>query len=71
MSELPRSTTRFDDTMFDVSAVEQGAWVPGPYGPGDERGTFNEVTPEKTAASAGFAKPRRAGNDIQPGGTDE
>ena len=35
--------------MFDVSAVEQGAWVPGPYGPGDERGTFNEVTPEKTA----------------------
>ena len=49
MSELPRSTNRFDDTMFDVSAVEQGAWVPGPYGPGDERGTFNEVTPEKTA----------------------
>ena len=45
----PRPSDPFDDTMFDVSAVELGAWVPGPYGPGDERGTFNEVTPEKTA----------------------
>jgi kynurenine formamidase len=47
--DLPGSDNRFDDAMFDVSAVEQGAWVPGPYGPGDERGTFNEVTPETTA----------------------
>jgi len=39
----------FDDVMFDVGAVEKGAWVPGPYGPDDEKGTFNEVTPEKTA----------------------
>ena len=37
------------DAMFDVAAVEQGAWVPGPYGPGDQRGSFNEVTPQKTA----------------------
>jgi hypothetical protein len=40
-----------DDVMFDIGAVEAGAWVPGPYGPGDQRGTFNEVTPEKTAAA--------------------
>lgn len=39
----------FDDEPFDVEAVSKGAWVPGPYGPGDQRGTFNEVTPEKTA----------------------
>lgn len=39
------------DEMFDVAAVERGAWVPGPYGPGDQRGAFNEVTPAKTAAA--------------------
>ena len=42
-------TDGFDDEMFDTAAVEAGAWVPGPYGPGDQRGTLNEVTPEKTA----------------------
>ena len=41
----------FDDTPFDAEAVAAGAWAPGPYGPEDERGTFNEVTPEKTAAA--------------------
>ena len=45
------ATGGFDDVMFDVAAVEQGAWVPGPYGPGDQRGTFNEVTPGKTASA--------------------
>lgn len=39
------------DQMFDVAAVEGGAWVPGPYGPGDQRGSFNEITPQKTAAA--------------------
>jgi kynurenine formamidase len=47
----------FDDTMFDVAAVEAGAWVPGPYGPGDQRGTFNEVTPEKTAQALALLRP--------------
>jgi hypothetical protein len=37
------------DEIFDVAAVEAGAWEPSPYGPGDQRGTFNEVTPQKTA----------------------
>jgi kynurenine formamidase len=40
-----------DDEMFDVQAVLDGAWVPGPYGPGDQRGSFNEVTPAKTAGA--------------------
>ena len=40
-----------NDEMFDVDAVEAGAWVPGPYGLGDSRGTFNEVTPARTAAA--------------------
>ena len=39
------------DDIFDVDAVEAGAWVPGPYGLGDKRGTFNEVTPVRTAAA--------------------
>ena len=38
-----------DDTMFAPATVEAGAWLPGPYGPDDQRGSFNEVTPEKTA----------------------
>lgn len=38
-----------DDEMFDVDAVEAGAWVPGPYGHDDRLGTYNEVTPAKTA----------------------
>jgi kynurenine formamidase len=52
----PGSET-FDDTMFDVAAVEAGAWVPGPYGPGDQRGSFNEVTPEKTAQALALLRP--------------
>jgi kynurenine formamidase len=38
-----------DDELFDAEAVENGAWAPGPYGPEDQRGSFNEVTPAKTA----------------------
>ena len=43
--------TDLADEPFDVEAVEAGAWVPGPYGPDDERGTYNEVTPQKTASA--------------------
>jgi kynurenine formamidase len=45
----PEAPDRFDDQMFDVAAVEAGAWAPTRYGPGDQRGAFNEVTPRKTA----------------------
>lgn len=47
------------DEMFDVDAVANGAWVPGPYGPEDQRGSFNEVTPAKTAAALAALHPRR------------
>ena len=39
------------DELFDVEAVEAGAWAAGPYGSGDRLGTYNEVGPEKTAAA--------------------
>jgi hypothetical protein len=42
----------YSDEMFDVEAVLAGAWDVGPYGPGDQRGTFNELTPDRTAAAA-------------------
>lgn len=49
----------FTDDMFDVAAVEAGCWVPGPYGPGDERGSFNEVTPDKTARAIAMLDPSK------------
>jgi kynurenine formamidase len=45
------SEIAIDDEMFDIEAVSGGAWVPGPYGPGDQLGTYNEVTPEKRAGA--------------------
>lgn len=39
----------YTDDMFDIEAAEAGAWAPGPYGAGDQRGSFNELTPERTA----------------------
>ncbi|MQA95423.1 MAG: cyclase family protein [Streptosporangiales bacterium] len=47
------------DEMFDVAAVENGAWAPGPYGPDDQRGAFNEVTPAKTARALRLLDDRR------------
>lgn len=40
-----------NDEMFDPQAVIAGAWAPGPYGPGDQRGALNEITPFRTAAA--------------------
>lgn len=47
------------DEMFDIDAVENGAWAPGPYGPDDQRGSFNEITPATTAAALGLLTPHR------------
>jgi len=48
----PRGRDDFDDTPFDYADPANLAdWVPSRYGPGDQRGSFNEVTPEKTAAA--------------------
>ena len=41
----------YDDSMFGWRRVEAGSWAPSRYGAGDQRGTFNEVTPERTAAA--------------------
>lgn len=41
----------FDDTPIDAAHVRGGGWGPSRYGSGDERGTLNEVTAEKTAAA--------------------
>jgi kynurenine formamidase len=49
----------YDDTMFDVAEAEAGGWAPSRYGADDERGTFNEVTPEKTAAALAMLAPGR------------
>jgi kynurenine formamidase len=40
-----------DDSMYDADEVEGGSWAPGPYGPDDRNGTYNEITPLKAAAA--------------------
>jgi kynurenine formamidase len=44
------SAQAIDDTPIDPIAVENGSagWFPSIYGPDDQLGTLNEVTPEKT-----------------------
>src|SRR5688572_4371624 len=50
----------FTDDMFDVAAVRAGAWDNTAfYQKGDQRGTFNEVTPAKTASALGRLQPGR------------
>lgn len=56
----PVSHEDFDDTPFDYSDPANLAdWAPSSYGPEDQRGSFNEVTPEKTAAALGLLNCRR------------
>lgn len=51
---------RRDDTPFDYAdPANLSDWAPSRYGPDDQRGTFNEVTPAKTAAALGLLRPRR------------
>lgn len=61
-TSAPTAPESFDDQPFDLAEVEAGAWIPGPYGPDDQRGTYNEVTPERTAralARLDLSKPVR------------
>ena len=59
--------TSYDDEMFDPQDVIDGAWVPSAYGPGDERGTFNELTPEKAGDALGLLRRGRPVNTYQVG----
>lgn len=55
------SGKRFDDEMFDVEAVLAGAWDNTRfYRRGDQRGTFQEVTPAKTSRALRILDQRRA-----------
>lgn len=57
----------FDDTMFDVASVIAGGYWVSPYGPADGRGTFNEVTPERTARALSMFKRKRPVKTYQMG----
>lgn len=66
-SKYGPSNGDYDDTMFDVAAVLAGAWEEGPYGPDDQRGTFNELTPSRTAKALRILHPGRPVNTYQLG----
>jgi len=56
----PAAAGGFDDQVFDVAAVLAGAWDDTAfYRRGDQRGTFQEVTPAKTAAALRLLDSRR------------
>lgn len=61
------SSGAYSDEMFDVDAVLAGAWSLSAYGPGDQRGTFNELSAERTAAALAILKPGRPVNTYQLG----
>ncbi|KOX18689.1 cyclase [Saccharothrix sp. NRRL B-16348] len=51
---------RLDDTPFDYADPANLAdWAPSRYGPEDQRGTLNEITPAKTAAALGLLRAHR------------
>lgn len=45
----PPQNGDFNDDMFDVDDVVANGWGTSPYGPDDQLGTWNEVTPRKSA----------------------
>ncbi|MEO1060176.1 MAG: cyclase family protein [Actinomycetota bacterium] len=62
-----KDVSGYDDTMFDFAAAAAGGLWVSPYGPDDERGTLNEVTPEKTAHSLRILRRTRPVNSYQLG----
>jgi hypothetical protein len=57
----------YNDKMFDwEEVIKGGVWL-SPYGPDDERGTFNELTPERTARALRILKRGRSVNTYQLG----
>lgn len=57
----------YDDEMFDWEAVSAGGYWVSPYGPSDQRGTFNEVTPERTGRALRSLRRGRSVNTYQLG----
>ncbi|MEL6891585.1 MAG: cyclase family protein [Actinomycetota bacterium] len=47
----------FGDEMFDVEMVLAEGWGTSKYGPDDQRGTFNEVTPNRTYTTMARMRP--------------
>ena len=65
-AQVPKG--RFNDEMFDVQAVLNGAWdTTRFYRRGDQRGTLREVTPRKTARALRLLDDRRPGEVYQLG----
>ena len=60
------SPEEFSDDPFDPEAVGTGIWFPGPYGENDQRGTYNEVTPAKTAAALALLDTSAPVRHLQP-----
>jgi kynurenine formamidase len=55
-----RPHDQFDDVPYDyANPANLADWAPGPYGAGDQRGSFNEVTPARTAAALGLLDAHR------------
>lgn len=56
----PASTPALNDIPFDyANPANLADWAPGPYGPNDERGALNEVTPDTTARALRTAHRQR------------
>ncbi|MEM8925739.1 MAG: cyclase family protein [Actinomycetota bacterium] len=64
---LERLQRKYNDQMFDIEAAKDGAWAPSRYGKGDQRGTFNELTPRRTARALRFLDERKGVRSYQLG----
>ncbi len=56
----PASADALDDTLFDYAdPANLSDWAPSRYGPDDQRGALNEVTPAKTASALALLRRHR------------
>lgn len=55
---VPLLNTEFDDEPFDPEAIANGTagWYPSIYGPDDQIGALNEITPQKTLSALQLIK---------------
>jgi len=62
-----KNRKKFNDEMFDWEKVIAGGYWVSPYGPADGRGTFNEVTPRRTAKALDILKGNKPVKTYQMG----